>query len=344
MREVGPSVTGAGLGVGFGVAVAGAFALTMAAGARVGAAEVTSAAGLSLGAAVTALVLASALVLRAAGRAGRATQVATRLGGRPPARIRVRFTAAALPTPPARLVRAAADAGLGVDARGAWSAWVAVVAVSVLTALVLAGPGLALVAGLATVAGPVGALGAVSGRADRLLEDALPEALEAMARALRSGASLRQAVGEAAAATPGALGADLGQVADEVAHGAVLSEALERWAERRMLPGVRLATSALGLGAETGGAQARALDGVAATLRSRLAVGREVRALSSQARLSGVVITLAPLGFSALAAATDDRTAAFLFGTPLGLACLTTGLALDGLAALWMRRLSRVDA
>lgn len=116
-------------------------------------------------------------------------------------------------------------------------------------------------------------------------------------------------------------------MAHEASHGRALTAALDQWPEHRPLPGVRLATSALGLGAETGGAQARALDGVAATLRSRRAVGREVRALSSQARMSGVVITLAPLGFSALAAATDERTASFLLATPLGLFCLATGLA-----------------
>lgn len=83
---------------------------------------------------------------------------------------------------------------------------------------------------------------------------------------------------------------------------------------------------------------------MAATLRSRLGVVREVRALSSQARFSGVVITLAPLAFSALAAATDERTAGFLLRTPLGLFCLGAGLALDAVAALWMMRLSRIDA
>jgi Flp pilus assembly protein TadB len=300
--------------------------------------------GTVLGALAAGLVVALALVVRAAGAAARVSLVATRLQGRPPGRAWAGLALSALPAPPDRLVRALAAAGLAVDARMIWGAWLSTAALALLGALVAAGPGLALVAVLVTVVGPAVALRAASGRAERQLEDDLPEALEAMARALRSGASLRQAVGEASATIPGTLGADLGRVAGEVAQGGVLTEALDRWAERRALPGVRLATSALGLGAETGGAQARALDGVAATLRSRLGVGREVRALSSQARLSGVVITLAPLGFSALAAATDDRTAAFLLGTPLGLICLTTGLALDGLAALWMQRLSRVEA
>ena len=102
--------------------------------------------------------------------------------------------------------------------------------------------------------------------------------------------------------------------------------------------------AALWLGAETGGAQARAVDGVAATVRDRLAVAAEVRALSSQARASAVVIALAPLAFSTFAVATDPRTGRFLLRTAPGLLCLTAGLVLDGVAAAWMAWLARVPA
>ena len=118
--------------------------------------------------------------------------------------------------------------------------------------------------------------------------------------------------------------------------------ALEGLGERQPLPGVRLAVAALCLGVETGGAQARAVDGVASTLRDRLAVTAEVRALSAQARLSALIIGVAPVGFGAFAAATDPRTARFVFHTVPGLLLLATGLALDALGWLWMRRLSRV--
>lgn len=299
---------------------------------------------LALGALAASLVLMVALALRTALVGGRAALVAGRLHDRTTATSRSAALLAAWPEPPAPVARSLAGAGLTIDARQAWNGWLASIAVMAGAAVLASGPALALVVTVVLVAGPAATLQIASGRADRLLENGLPDALESMARALRSGASLRQAVDEAGMATPGRLGADLVGVAHEVRHGRALVDALDEWAERRPLPGVRLATSALGLGAETGGAQARALDGVAATLRSRQAVGREVRALSSQARMSGVVITLAPLGFSALAVATDERTASFLLATPLGLVCLTAGLALDGAAALWMHRLARVEA
>ena len=62
--------------------------------------------------------------------------------------------------------------------------------------------------------------------------------------------------------------------------GVPLADALARWRSTRPLPGVRLTASALELGLAAGGTHARAVDGVAATLRDNLAISAEVRARS----------------------------------------------------------------
>jgi tight adherence protein B len=181
-------------------------------------------------------------------------------------------------------------------------------------------------------------------RIDARIDAAVPLALEAMARSLRTGGSLRQALREAVTATPAELGEDLDRLAGAVEHGAPLAGALDDWVTARPLPSVRLAAAALRLGAETGGAQARALDGVAATVRERRRAAAEVSAQATQARVSAAVIALSPLAFGVLSTASDHRTAAFLFGTIPGLALLGLGLGLDCLGAFWMARLTRVTA
>jgi tight adherence protein B len=181
-------------------------------------------------------------------------------------------------------------------------------------------------------------------RAAAKAEASLPAVLEEIARRLRTGASLRQAIVEAAPSASGLLAEELELVVAALERGAALVDALEDWAASVTRTGVRLAVAALCLGAETGGAQARAVDGVAATLRERLAVASEVRALTSQTRASMLVIAASPLAFCAFASATDPRTSTFLFRTPVGLACLAAGLSLDLVGALWMRRLGRLPA
>lgn len=248
------------------------------------------------------------------------------------------------PTAPSWFPGALSDAGCDLPPETVWSVSVAVLALAVVVAAVAGGPPLAAVAGTALVIGSFAVLHTSRGRGPARVEAALPNCLEAVARALRSGASLRQAVGEVAAITPGALGQELGRVCDEAGHGVPLVAALEGLAVRRPLPGVRLAVAALCLGAETGGAQAQAVDGVATTIRDRQAVAAEARALAAQARMSALVIGLAPIGFGVFAGSTDPRTAQFLLHTSAGLVLLVVGLTLDGLGWLWMQRLCRAPA
>ena len=303
---------------------------------------------------MTSVVVAALAALGVVG-AGAAARMALRLSRRAPVIGRLEPVRPAqpvraserrpLPQPPPGVAQALASADLPVAPGVAWAAWLGAVVVGPLAALVLAGPGLAALTVLGLTSGPALVVRCRRGRADARLERALPGALEAVARSLRSGASLRQAVEEAGTAAAGekALAAEFSRAAAEAARGASLVTALEGMAERRPLPGVRLGVAALCLGAETGGAHARAVDGVAATVRERLAVAAELRALSSQARISALVIGLAPVGFGAFAAATDPRSSQFLLHTPPGLVLLAVGLVLDGLGWLWMQRLARVS-
>ncbi|MCE2807319.1 MAG: hypothetical protein LW869_02570 [Actinobacteria bacterium] len=78
----------------------------------------------------------------------------------------------------------------------------------------------------------------------------------------------------------------------------------------------------------------------AKTIRSlRVALEREVAALSSQARASAVVLVVAPVVFAAAASMVDGRILDLLLGEPIGWACLGLGLGLDALGAVWMTRL-----
>jgi len=182
-------------------------------------------------------------------------------------------------------------------------------------------------------------VGVVTGGADRARRRAdreLPALLDQVTRQLRSGAALPVAVWSAAADShdPGTV-----RLADELAAGAPIVQAVDSWHRSGPTPARGLTAAALSLAAEAGGSVAVVLDGVNDTLRDRIALDREVAALSSQARASAAVLVVAPMAFAGLAASADHRVAAVLFGRPLGWACLAGGALLDGVGALWMARL-----
>jgi tight adherence protein B len=232
----------------------------------------------------------------------------------------------------------AAEAGLPVAQ--SWRCWRAAL-VAMPSALVPVAPSLALLVAAALVAAPFVARPSARRRGERRFDADLPAALDAVARSLRAGASLRQALGDAAGESRGPVAADLHGVVAATVAGIPLAEALDGWGRARRRGDVLLAVAALQLAIETGGASARAVDGLAATIRRRAAVQDEARALSAQARASALVLACAPLAVCAFTVVAGGEAADFLLHTPLGLACLAGGLSLDALGGWWMARLTR---
>lgn len=234
-------------------------------------------------------------------------------------------------------------ADLDLDVTTAVRTWAGGAAAGFLVALARWGPAGAVVASLLAVGLPIGVLAWRRGRAAQRMATALPGMLESVAGRLRAGASLAEAVSTAADEPSGSalLDVDLHDLRRRVAHGQPFTEAVGEWARRRPVPGVALVAAALVLGAEAGGARARAIDGVATTLRERRAVAGEVDALSTQARASALVMMGAPVAFAALGLLSDPEVSHFLLATPAGLACLTVGLGLDALAGWWMVLIAR---
>lgn len=156
--------------------------------------------------------------------------------------------------------------------------------------------------------------------------------LDAIARQVRSGSSLTSAVDdEIDLSTP------LGVVADRLAEGSSLTEALAV-----VVPShadVALTVQALSATAHLGGPIAATLDEAAAVLRERAAARAERQAHSSQARLSARVLTIVPLVFAAWSAVASQRTRDVYLSDVAGAVCASCGLALNIVGSKWMKRI-----
>jgi tight adherence protein B len=240
------------------------------------------------------------------------------------------------------MVRALEDAALDLEPEGACELWLGATAGVAVLAFSVA-PGVAPVAVVAClVAGPV-TLRIARGRARQRYAAAMPGALEQVAAMLRGGATVPEAL-ESLAAGSGPLGPDLRRVLARSELGVGLTDALGSWIRERDLPAVRAAAGALAVAVTVGGRSADAIDGLAASLREHLGAVAEARALSAQARLSGVVVGAVPIAYLAFSVIVDPASASLLVGSAAGRVCLGLGLALDALGILWMRRLVRSGA
>ena len=137
-----------------------------------------------------------------------------------------------------------------------------------------------------------------------------------MARALRDGANLAEALACTAGQHRGPLGEVLKRSSDAIVRGTSIDEALSELAESgsrgtvagtRVLDGEGLAlvSVAARFGLSTGGDVAAAFDGVATALLDSAETSEEMAALVSQARASTIVLCVLPVLGVALFAAVE---------------------------------------
>jgi tight adherence protein B len=129
-----------------------------------------------------------------------------------------------------------------------------------------------------------------------LLEEQLPDAVELMVRSLRVGHPFTSAVAIVAKEVPDPLGTEMGVISDEAAYGRDVGESLKAMAERLDMQDLRFLAVAVTIQQQAGGNLAEILHGLAQVIRARFKLFRRVKAITAEAKWSGMFLSVFPLG------------------------------------------------
>ena len=132
-------------------------------------------------------------------------------------------------------------------------------------------------------------------RTRRKMQEQFPIALDVFVRGLRAGHPIAAALDLLTVEMPDPIGSEFGIVVDEVTYGADLRDALQAMAERWDMEEMRMFVVSLAIQAETGGNLAEILENLARVIRERASMMMKVRALSSEGRMTGIMLTVLPV-------------------------------------------------
>ena len=121
-----------------------------------------------------------------------------------------------------------------------------------------------------------------------------PDALDVIVRGLRAGHPFRVALGLVAREMPDPVGSEFGIIADEVMFGLDQSVAIDNLCKRVGQGDLAFFATAVNVQHQTGGNLAEILTRLSRLLRSRSKLRLKIRSLSSEGRLSAVLLSLAP--------------------------------------------------
>jgi len=221
--------------------------------------------------------------------------------------------------------------------------------------LLLAGAVVAFLLGTA-VLGPLPGLGLAAGgpwvvsralrarreRYRRAVDAGAAQMAVAIADALGGGHSLRGALEEAAASVHGEAGHELRRAVAELSAGATTDAALESMRVRVRSPRIDAIVAACLLQRRAGGDLARLLRHSARSMEEQARLEGEVRSATAQARFTGLLVALLPLGGALLTELASPGWFAGLWRSFLTAWLVGIALILQIVAAVAMRRLGRV--
>ncbi|MGI3187020.1 type II secretion system F family protein [Nioella aestuarii] len=128
-----------------------------------------------------------------------------------------------------------------------------------------------------------------------MIEEQLPDAVDLMVRSLRVGHPFVSAINTVAKEVADPLGSELGIIADEAAYGRDVSEAIGAMAERLDMQDLRFLAVAVGIQQKSGGNLAEILNGLSKVIRARFKLFRRVKAITAEAKWSGMFLSAFPL-------------------------------------------------
>ncbi|MFI8203300.1 type II secretion system F family protein [Streptomyces sp. NPDC085937] len=171
----------------------------------------------------------------------------------------------------------------------------------------------------------------------------LPELARILANATQAGLALRTAVGIAAEELEAPAGEELGKVANQLAMGASMDDALGELADRLPSRELVVLVTTLVLANRAGGQVVGALRNLTETLEERKETRREIRTQLSQVSMTSYAVPVLGVGSLFLMNGVKDGALERMTGSPGGQIAVLVAFGLYAVGFLLIRRLSRID-
>jgi len=126
-------------------------------------------------------------------------------------------------------------------------------------------------------------------------EEQLPEALDFLGRALRSGHAFMSGLEMLAEEAAEPIKSEFKEVVDEIRLGLSVREAMDNLCERVPIADLNFFAIAVSIQKETGGNLTEILDKISTLIRERVKFKRQVRSMTADGRISGIILMVLPI-------------------------------------------------
>ncbi|HUP20173.1 MAG TPA: type II secretion system F family protein [Gemmatimonadota bacterium] len=174
-------------------------------------------------------------------------------------------------------------------------------------------------------------------------EEAFPEAIDLLGRAIRAGHAFSTGLQMVADESPEPLATEFRQVFEEQRFGLPLEDTLLGMADRIDLVDMRIFVTAVLIQREVGGNLAEILDNIAHTIRERFTIQRQVRVYTAQGRFTGYLLAGLPILLGLVVYTMNREYMNILFIEPVGRMMITIAAILQVMGYFVIRKIIDID-
>jgi len=177
----------------------------------------------------------------------------------------------------------------------------------------------------------------------RAFEEAFPEALDLISRALKAGHAFATGLKMVADEMSEPVGPEFRKTFDEQNFGLPLKDALENLTFRVPLLDMRFFATAVLIQRETGGNLSEILENLAHVVRERFKILRQVRVYTAHGRLTGYVLLALPAVLAIALSFINPEHMNLLFRERMGQIMLMVAIGMQFLGFLWIKQVVKIE-
>ena len=181
------------------------------------------------------------------------------------------------------------------------------------------------------------------GKRMRTFEEAFPEALDLISRALKAGHAFSTGLKMVADEMDEPVGPEFRKTFDEQNFGLPLKETLDNLTQRIPHIDVRFFATAVLIQRETGGNLAEILENLAHVVRERFKILRQVRVYTAHGRMTGYVLLALPAVLCIALSFINPDHMNLLFRERIGQMLLMTALVMQAIGYFWIRQVVKIE-
>ena len=175
------------------------------------------------------------------------------------------------------------------------------------------------------------------------MTDQLPEALNIISSGLRAGFSFPQAVTVVVREMEGPLITEFSRLLRENRLGKPMDDALNDLLERIENDDLEMLITALLIQRQVGGNLAEVLDSISHTIRERVRIKGEIRALTAEGRLSALILTLLPVAVALAITLLNPGYIVALIEEPIGIFMIIGAVIMQIIGVIITRKIVAID-